>query len=289
MSQATSSDVEYTQCLQDLSLASRILAHHGIGIGTPAAHSFIHKQYEVDGFGHVSCRDPRSPKEHFLLSRNLAPALVQSEDIVTWRIADSEWVKPISLRIDSHFLRPADPNSPRGFLERCIHSEIYRRALQNYVEAVVHFHSLDIIPFGLMPIPFKAAYHMASFLGDDSFGPSTDMLIRNTTQGEALASVFTPASSSSPTRPLVFMRGHGATLTAASLKLAIFRAIYTQNNAKILISLSNLAGGVHNVDQGQGARFLSAGECETATATISEQVSRAWDIWCKELELNPVA
>ncbi|KAJ7231725.1 class II aldolase and Adducin N-terminal domain-containing protein, partial [Mycena haematopus] len=231
---------------------------------------------EVDGYGHVSCRDPRSPKEHFLLSRNLAPALVQSADIVTWRISDAE---------------PADPNSPRGFLERCIHSEIYRRFED--VEAVVHFHSLDIIPFGLMAIPFKAAYHMASFLGSDSapifdisdsFGPSTDMLIRNTAQGAVLASSFSPSSPASPTRPLVLMRGHGATLVAASLKLAIFRAIYTQNNAKILTSLSSLAGGVHNFDQGRGVRFLSAEECEASAASNSGQVARAWDVWCKELE-----
>ncbi|KAF7371114.1 Aldolase-II domain-containing protein [Mycena sanguinolenta] len=252
------SDAEYTQCLRDLSLASRILAHHGI----------------VDGFGHVSCRDPRSPKEHFLLSRNLAPALVKSEDIVTWRISDAE---------------PVDPNSPRGFLERCIHSEIYRQFED--VEAVVHFHSLDIIPFGLTSsIPFKAAYHMASFLGSDpapifdisdSFGPSTDMLIRNTNQGAVLASSFSPSSPSSPTRPLVLMRGHGATLTAASLKLAIFRTIYTQNNAKILTSLSSLAGGAQNC---QGVRFLGAEECEASAASNSGQVSRAWDVWCKDLQ-----
>ncbi|KAJ6465166.1 aldolase domain-containing protein [Mycena vitilis] len=252
----TESNAQYIECLQDLSLASKILAHHGI----------------VDGFGHVSCRDPRSPQEHFLLSRNLAPALVQPEDIVTWRISDAE---------------PANPNSPRGFLERCIHSEIYRQFED--VEAVVHFHSPDIIPFGLVPIPFKAVYHMASFLGPDSppifdisesFGPATDMLIRNTTHGAALASSFAPSSAASPTRPLVFMRGHGATLTAASLKLAIFRAVYTQNNAKILTSLSSLAGGVHNVIP----RFLNAQECAAATTSNSGQVSRAWDVWCKELD-----
>ncbi|KAJ6621462.1 class II aldolase and Adducin N-terminal domain-containing protein [Mycena sp. CBHHK59/15] len=248
---------EYSQCLRDLSLASRILAHHGI----------------VDGFGHVSCRDPRSPKDHYLLSRNLAPALVTPADIVTWRIADAE---------------PADPNSPRGFLERCIHSEIYRQF--DDVQAVVHFHSLDIIPYGLLPIPFKAVYHMASFLGSesppifdisDSFGPSTDMLIRKTTHGAALASLFAPATASSSTRPLVLMRGHGATITAASLKLVIFRAIYTQNNAKILSSLSALAGGA---DKLADARFLSAAECESATISNTGQVSRAWDVWCKELE-----
>ncbi|KAJ7609048.1 putative aldolase, partial [Roridomyces roridus] len=228
----------------------------------------------VDGFGHVSCRDPRAPKEHYLLSRNLAPALVEPEDIVAWRISDAE---------------PVEPEAPRGFLERCIHSEIYRQ--YEDVDAVLHFHSPDILPFGLMPIPFKPVYHMASFLGpdsppifdiSDSFGPSTDMLIRNTTHGAALASLFAH-SSGAPTRPLVLMRGHGATLTAPSLKLLIFRAIYTQHNARVLTSLSALAGGAHNVS-GQNARFLSPEECEAATASNSGQVNRAWEVWCKELE-----
>ncbi|KAJ7780138.1 aldolase domain-containing protein [Mycena maculata] len=250
-------NAEYTQCLQDLSLASKILAHHGI----------------VDGFGHVSCRDPRAPMDHYLLSRNLAPALVEPGDIVTWRISDAE---------------PADPNSPHGFLERCIHSEIYRHFED--VQAVVHFHSPDILPFGLMPIPFKAVYHMASFIGSeaspifdigDAFGPGTDMLIRNTTHGAALASAFAPTAPSAPTRPLVLMRGHGATLTASSLKLAIFRAVYTQNNARVLTSLSALTGGAQNV--ALGARFLTAEECEAATASNAGQVTRAWDVWCTEL------
>ncbi|KAF7289069.1 Aldolase-II domain-containing protein [Mycena chlorophos] len=231
---------DYTEALEALSLASRILAHHGI----------------VDGFGHVSCRDPRAPTEHFLLSRNLAPALVKPEDIVTWRVADAE---------------PADPNSPRGFLERCIHSEIYRQ--HEDVGAIVHFHSPDVIPFGLMPIPFKPVYHMASFLGSesppifdiaDSFGPSTDMLIRNTTHGAALASLFTPtpALESTSSRPLVLMRGHGATLTAPSLKLAVFCAVYIQDNPWILTSLSILAGSVSNLE---GAKWR-------------------WNVWVKKLE-----
>ncbi|KAJ7261879.1 aldolase domain-containing protein [Mycena rebaudengoi] len=248
---------DYLDCLEDLCLASRILAHHGI----------------VDGFGHVSCRDPRSPKEHFLLSRNMAPALVRSYDILTWQIADSE---------------PVDISPHSGFLERCIHSEIYRKF--DDVQAVVHFHSLDIIPFGIATIPFKAVYHMASFLGPesaptfdigDAIGPSTDMLIRNTTQGAALASLFAPATPNVPTLPLVLMRGHGATLTAPSLKLAVFRAVYTQNNARILTNLSSLAGGAHHLAD---ARFLSTEECDNATKTISGQVARSWDVWCAELK-----
>ncbi|CAK5273612.1 unnamed protein product [Mycena citricolor] len=274
---ATHETPEYLEAIKNLSLASKILAHHGV----------------VDGFGHVSCRDPRQPHDHFLLSRNLAPALVEPHDIVAWRIDNSE---------------PTVPDSPRGFLERCIHSEIYKykpgshtRALDRLypaVAAVVHFHSPDILPFGLLPIPFKPVYHMASFLGPasppvfeirDAFGPATDMLIRDTAMGAALAGHFraseaADADADAEPRPLVLMRGHGATLVASSLKLVVYRAVYTQHNARILTSLSALAGGVDRV--ADGARFLNAEECRAATRSNEGQITRAWDVWVQELNGN---
>jgi HCOMODA/2-hydroxy-3-carboxy-muconic semialdehyde decarboxylase len=51
----------------DLVAANRILLTHGI----------------VDGFGHVSVRHPER-SDRFLLSRNLAPALVQVRDILAF-------------------------------------------------------------------------------------------------------------------------------------------------------------------------------------------------------------
>ncbi len=50
--------------LEDLAAASRILAKQGV----------------VDAFGHVSMRHPNAP-ERFLMSRGLAPALVEADDI----------------------------------------------------------------------------------------------------------------------------------------------------------------------------------------------------------------
>src|SRR5262249_62261013 len=53
--------------LEKLVLANRVLYRYGV----------------VDGFGHVSARHTAS-SAHFLLSRNMAPALVRREDIVTF-------------------------------------------------------------------------------------------------------------------------------------------------------------------------------------------------------------
>ena len=51
--------------LDDLVTANRILADQGV----------------VDGFGHISTREPRNPNR-FLLARSMAPALVTAADIM---------------------------------------------------------------------------------------------------------------------------------------------------------------------------------------------------------------
>lgn len=77
------------QVLQDLPIASRILALKGV----------------VDAFGHVSARHPDTPSL-FIMSRNVAPADVRSkEDLVIYRVEDAVSV---------------DTNAPPGFLERML-------------------------------------------------------------------------------------------------------------------------------------------------------------------------
>jgi len=79
------------------------------------------------------------------------------------------------------------------------------------------------------------------------------------------------------------MRGHGATVVASSLKLVVYRAIYTQTNAKILTSLSSLVGGVNSSGMDE-VRFLSADESKNAAEANAGQVDRAWNIWVKDAE-----
>jgi len=100
--------------------------------------------------------------------------------------------------------------------------------------------------------------------------------------GEALASHFDSPGNAEPT-PLVLMRGHGATAVASSLKLVVYRAIYTQTNAKILTSLSSLVGGINSNEMDE-VRFLNADECKNATEANAGQIDHAWNIWVKEVE-----
>ena len=58
-------------------------------------------------------------------------------------------------------------------------------------------------------------------------------------------------------------------MVALSLKLVVYRAIYTQTNAKILTSFSSLVGGV-NSGRMDEVRFLSAEVSKNAAEANAE-------------------
>ncbi len=224
--------------LEKLAIANRILYDQGI----------------VDGFGHVSVRHSGSPA-HFLLSCNRAPGLVTAQDI-------------ISYDMDGH---PAEPTDRRSYLERFIHSEIYKARPD--VVSIVHSHSPSVIPFGVTGQRLRPVFHMSGFLGSGSAlfeirdaGGNTDLLIRDSGLGKALA-------ESLGSHNCVLMRGHGSTTVAPSLELAVYRAIYAEANAKLQLSAAPL--GTIN--------FLNEEEAELAAASTEGQVVRAWDLWAQRV------
>jgi ribulose-5-phosphate 4-epimerase/fuculose-1-phosphate aldolase len=227
-----------TALLEKLVLANRILFDQGI----------------VDGFGHVSVRHNASPA-HFLLSCNRAPGLVTLQDILCYDM-------------DGH---PAEPTDRRSYLERFIHSEIYKA--RSDVVSIVHSHSPSVIPFGVTGQRLRPVFHMSGFLGSGSAhfeireaGGNTDLLIRNSGLGKALA-------RSLGSHNCVLMRGHGSTTVGPSLELAVYRAIYAEENAKLQISAASL--GTIN--------FLNEEEAALAAATTEGQVVRAWDLWAQQV------
>jgi HCOMODA/2-hydroxy-3-carboxy-muconic semialdehyde decarboxylase len=218
-----------------------------------AANRILYDQGVVDGFGHVSVRSGGS-RERFLLARSMAPGLVTRDDILDFDLDGNA----------------SDAQGRPLYLERFIHSEIYKA--HPGVQAIVHSHSPAVIPFGATPVPLRPLYHMSSFLGAgapifeirDAAGDGTDMLIRDPSLGAALAQRLGDA-------PVVLMRGHGNVVVAESLRLVVFRAIYTEINARLQIEAERL---------GQGrVAFLSAKEAAAAAATIGPLVGRAWALW----------
>lgn len=218
-----------------------------------AANRILYDQGVVDGFGHVSVRHDRN-RAHFLLARSMAPGLVTADDIVE-HDPDGE-----AVAADGRTL----------YLERYIHSEIYKA--QPPVEAVVHSHSPAVIPFGVTRARLQPIFHLSSFLVfgtpvfeiRDAGGPETDMLIRTPALGAALARTLGGA-------PVALMRGHGDVVVGRSLREVVFRAVYTEVNARLETEALRLGGGE--------VVFLNDREADNATATNTGVIDRAWNLW----------
>jgi HCOMODA/2-hydroxy-3-carboxy-muconic semialdehyde decarboxylase len=223
--------------LKDLAAASRILAAQGV----------------VDGFGHVSMRHPHAPNR-YLMSRSIAPALVTPGDIIEYDL-------------DSN---PSNANGRNSFLERFIHGEIYKARPD--ILSVVHSHSPSVIPFGLVGVAMQAMFHSAAFLAAgvpvfdirERFG-ATDMLVSNGTKGVALAEAL-------GRKDVAMMRAHGAVACGPSLQTAIFRAVYTEVNARVQHWTLAL---------GRGAPIAALDGEEGRLADQINQTAgmRAWDLW----------
>lgn len=224
--------------IEDLVLANKILYARGV----------------VDGFGHVSARDDRDP-ERFFLARNMAPALVEVEDVMTFALDGT----PLG-----------DPRKP--YLERFIHGSIYRARPD--VGAVVHSHSPAVIPFGVVRgAELRPVFHMASFLGGgvpvfeirNAAGRDNDMLVRDEPLGAALARTLAGSTT-------VLMRGHGSTTVGATVQEAVFRAVYAEINARIQADALRLGA----------VTYLSDEEATRAAQANAGQVARAWELWSRE-------
>ncbi len=218
-----------------------------------AANRILYQEGVVDGFGHVSARHDRDPGR-FLLARSMAPGLVTAADI-------------LSFDRDGH---PVEAGGPQPYLERFIHSEIYKARPE--VKAIVHSHSPSVIPFGATSVALRPIYHMSGFLAGgvpvfeirEAAGEASDMLIRSPALGAALAERLGAAA-------VALMRGHGDVVVAESLKLAVYRAIYTEINARLEAEALRLGDG--------RVTFLTDAEGAAAAATNSGQVGRAWELW----------
>ena len=203
----------------------------------------------LDGFGHVSVRSAEDP-DTFLLARNLAPGLVQPDDVQVFTVNGET----------------DDPRKP--YLERYIHAEVYRARPD--VHAVVHSHSAAVIPFGVSRVPLRPILHMAGFLAPrvpvfearDTLGTGSDLLVSSAASGVALAEALGDAS-------VVLMRGHGATSVAASLPEVVYRAVYTEVNARVQADALRLGECIYLTDE----------EAAATVATNTPQIGRAWQYW----------
>ena len=219
------------------------------------ANHILFDQGVVDAFGHISVRHDSRP-DRFLLARNMAPGQVTADDIVEFTL-DGEAV---------------NANGRRVYLERFIHGEIYRRRPD--VMSVVHSHSHAIVPLSTVKgHRMKAIFHMAGFVGQgapvfevrEAGGDATDLLISSNHLGRALAEKFDG-------HDIVLMRGHGSTVVANSIPLAVYRAVYAELNARYIVQASALGE----------VEYLTEGESRACLASVEGQVQRPWNLWVEQ-------
>jgi ribulose-5-phosphate 4-epimerase/fuculose-1-phosphate aldolase len=228
--------------LEDLAAASRILAAQNV----------------VDAFGHVSLRHPSAP-DRYLMAKSISPARVTPEDIIEYDL-------------DSN---PVNANGRGSFLERFIHGEIFKARPD--VMSVVHSHSPSVVPFGLVGVPMQAMFHNAGFIAAgvpvfdiaEKFG-ATDMLVGTIEKGEALIEVMGNYN-------IVLMRGHGSVACGPTLQTAVFRAVYTEVNARIQHYAVALGGGMPMA-------ALDAEEGRLADEVNQGAGMRAWDLWRSQVK-----
>jgi ribulose-5-phosphate 4-epimerase/fuculose-1-phosphate aldolase len=265
------------------------------------ANHILHYHEVCDAYGHISARHPDN-SSLFLMSADQAPALVSSaDDLVTYLVEDASAV---------------DPNAPRGYIERYIHSEMYKRYPD--VNSVIHAHATDVLPYAISGVPMKPVFHMPAFLGleipvwdiEDAYNDTDkhDLLVRNEHEGASLATRFAAGENetietSSPDRKVVLMRKHGFTTYGADIKTAVYRAVFTTENARAQTSsallrsaFGNLAGQGVNLQQWDLEGTLMQNDFEPLTArqaadaeeSIATTIERPWGLWVAEVEANPL-
>jgi HCOMODA/2-hydroxy-3-carboxy-muconic semialdehyde decarboxylase len=227
------------QTLRDLVIGNRILAHQNV----------------VDGYGHISVRHPSNP-EHFLLSRSRSPELVVEADIMEFTL-DGKVV--------------GDDRRP-PYLERFIHGALYEARPD--VNAVVHSHAEETLPFSITDVPMKPVIHLARTMGPhvpvwdiaEMFGDNTDLLVTNVDHGRDLAKRMGQAS-------VALMRGHGFAAACASIVEVVRLSVYLPVNARVLTAAMRFGS----------FKALAPGEIAGSSGFDPGQPAywRAWEYWAR--------
>jgi ribulose-5-phosphate 4-epimerase/fuculose-1-phosphate aldolase len=220
----------------DLVIASRTLAEHGV----------------IDAYGHATVRSESNPQRYYM-ARNLAPELVDEEDI-------------LEFDLDSN---ATDSKGRAVYQERFIHGEIYKARPD--VMAIVHNHSPSVVPFACTGCEMRPIFHMSAFIGlgvpnwdirDAQQG--TDMLVKTPYLGAHLAKRL-------GRHPAVLMRGHGSTVVAENLQRAVGRTIYLEMNARMQYQSIVLAG--------ERGHVVYMDDAEVQANVSWQNYERSWNLW----------
>jgi HCOMODA/2-hydroxy-3-carboxy-muconic semialdehyde decarboxylase len=119
---------------------------------------------------------------------------------------------------------------------------------------------------------------MSGFLGSQTpiyeirqtIGETSDLLITSQALGRSLA-------QSLGSHTVALMRGHGSVAVGVSIPQVVYRAIYTELNAKLQLESMKIGS----------IEFLTEGEAQ-ATALMNDQhLKRPWELWKQKALQTP--
>lgn len=121
----------------------------------------------------------------------------------------------------------------------------------------------------------KPMYHISAFLSPEvpvfdirkASGAMTNMLVGDGKLGKALAETLGRNN-------VVLTRGHGNVIVGPALPLTVFRAVYTDLNARLQQQAIGLGGTV---------TYLDPAEAEQANKVLDQIHGRAWDLWKRKV------
>jgi ribulose-5-phosphate 4-epimerase/fuculose-1-phosphate aldolase len=208
--------VTLQRAINDLVIANRILAHHGV----------------FDEYGHVSMRHPGDPGR-FLLARDCPAAFVEPGDILEFAFDGA----------------PANENNRPLCAERFLHAAIY--AARPEVKSVLCAASDDVLPFSVTPVPLRAMLGTVGDMGTqvpvwdiaEKFGDGTDLLVSDMERAHDLAQRLGG-------HRVVLRRGVGFVATGRTLNDAVKTSVYIPKNARTLAQ-SLQFGEVTPISQGE--------------------------------------
>lgn len=225
--------------IDDLVAANRILAMEGV----------------LDGFGHVSVRNPENTS-HYFMSRSIAPAAVTADDIVEHDL-------------ENRAVHDKDRDT-KLYYERWIHGEVYK--LRPEMNAVVHSHSPTVVPFASTTMKLRPLLHNACFLGFGTpvfeirdLAPDSDLMIGTAELGRAMAAKLGNKAD------VVLLRGHGNVVVGPDIPIVVYRAYYTEINARQQLQSEMLDRG--------NVVYMNDAECVTTDKIMQASAGRPWDLW----------
>jgi ribulose-5-phosphate 4-epimerase/fuculose-1-phosphate aldolase len=222
--------------LEELVAANHILSHLRV----------------IDAYGHISARDPEHA-DRYWISRAMPAREVSRETLAEVTLEGA----------------PVRETQAKLFFERVIHGEIYRARPD--VNAVIHAHSPNLIPFCnsatlLRPMTAPAAFLGAGAPAFDSrdVDDEGDLNVVTPAQGRALAQALGDHA-------LVLLRRHGVVVVGANLREMTRRAVVAEANAQQQLQASVLGP----------VQFLTEAEIEHRRKG-SRDPDRAWNAWLQE-------